>query len=70
MVERNGIARTPREHFRRTAEDELEKFVRKEIAFQQAERIERARELRLPVQNEIVPSGSGPSSKLMARRSP
>src|SRR5262245_28661330 len=35
MVERKGIADTPREHFRRAAEDELEKFVRKEIAFQQ-----------------------------------
>lgn len=52
MIERQGKARTPREHFRRTAEDELDKFVRKEIAFQQAERIERARELRLPVQKE------------------
>ncbi|MHC2627284.1 signal transduction histidine kinase [Bradyrhizobium huanghuaihaiense] len=70
MIERKGIARTPREHFRRTAEDELEKFVRKEIAFQQAERIERARELRLPVQKEIVPSCSGPSSKPVTRRFP
>lgn len=58
MIEK-GIADTPREHFRRAAEDELEKFVRKEIAFQQAERIERARELGLPVQKEIVPSGLG-----------
>jgi hypothetical protein len=48
MIERKGVARTPREHFRRAAEDELEKFVRREIAFQQAERIERARKLRLP----------------------
>ena len=49
MIERKAIARTPREHFRRAAEDELEKFVRKEIAFQKAERIERATKLRLPV---------------------
>jgi hypothetical protein len=48
MIERKGIARTPREHFMRASEDELEKFVRKELAFQQAERIERARKLRLP----------------------
>jgi hypothetical protein len=59
MIERKGIADTPREHFRRAAEEEMEKFVRKEIAFQQAERIERARELGLPVQKEIVPSGLG-----------
>ncbi|WP_130584399.1 hypothetical protein [Bradyrhizobium sp. Leo170] len=69
MIERKGIAR-PREHFWRTAEGELEKFVRKEIAFQQAERIERARELRLPVQKESVLSWPGPSSKLVTRRSP
>jgi len=48
MVERKRVARTPREHFRRAAEDELEKSVRKEIAFQRAERTERERELRLP----------------------
>ena len=42
MIERKGIADTPREHFRRAAEEEMEKFVRKEIAIQQAERIERA----------------------------
>ena len=48
MLERKRIARTPREHFRRVAEDELEKFVRKEIAFQKAEQTERARKLRLP----------------------
>ena len=30
------------------AKDELEKFERKEIAFQQAERAERAKKLRLP----------------------
>ena len=48
MIEQKAIAKTPREHFRRAAEDEMEKFVRKEIALQQAERIERARKLRLP----------------------
>jgi hypothetical protein len=48
MVERKGIAKTPREHFMQAAKDELEKFVRKEIAFQQAERNERAIKLRLP----------------------
>jgi hypothetical protein len=48
MIERKGIAKTPREHFMQTAKDELEKFERKEIAFQQAERDERAMRLRLP----------------------
>jgi hypothetical protein len=49
MIERKPISKTPREHFRRAAEDELAKFVRKELAFQQAEREERALQLRLPV---------------------
>ena len=48
MVERKGIAKTPREHFMQAAKDELEKFERREIAFQQAERNERAMKLRLP----------------------
>jgi hypothetical protein len=48
MIERKGIAKTPREHFMQAAKDELEKFERKEITFQQAERNERARKLRLP----------------------
>ena len=49
MIRQTGIAKTPREHFRRAAEDELARFVRKEIAFQQAEREERATRLRLPI---------------------
>ena len=40
MIERSGVARTPR------AEDELEKFVRREIEFQRAERIERPKQFR------------------------
>jgi hypothetical protein len=44
-----GIGKTPREHFKRAADDELAKFVRKEIAFQKAERDERAAQLRLPL---------------------
>lgn len=48
MVERKRIAKTPREHFMQAAKDELEKVERKEIAFQQAERAERAKKLRLP----------------------
>ena len=35
MIEQEGIAETPREHVMRAAEDEMEKFVRKEIALQQ-----------------------------------
>lgn len=49
MIERKPISKTPREHFIRVAEDELAKFVRKELAFQQAERQERAIRLRLPI---------------------
>jgi len=49
MIKQTGIARTPREHFMRAAEDELARFVRKEIAFQKAEREERATRLRLPI---------------------
>jgi hypothetical protein len=48
MIERQGITKTPREHFMRAAEEQLEKFVRREIAFQQEERNERARKLGLP----------------------
>jgi hypothetical protein len=59
MTERKGITRTPREHFMRAVEDELEKFVRREISFQQAERKERAMNLRLP-----IPGGDrGPGHK-------
>jgi len=49
MIERKRIAKSPREHFTRTAEDELDKFVRKELALQRAEREERAQRLRLPI---------------------
>jgi hypothetical protein len=48
MIERKKIAKTPREHFMAAA-DELAKFVRKEIAFQKADRDERAMKLRLPM---------------------
>jgi hypothetical protein len=49
MIERKRIAKTPREHSLQTAADELARFVRKEIAFQKAERDERAMKLRLPI---------------------
>jgi hypothetical protein len=49
MIEPKTIAKTPREHFMRAADDELAKWIRNEIAFQKAERAERARKLRLPV---------------------
>lgn len=49
MIERKPISRTPREHFIRAAVDELAKSARKELAFQQAEREERALRLRLPI---------------------
>ena len=43
------IAETPREHFMQAAADELARFVRKEIAFQKAERDEPAMKPRLPI---------------------
>ena len=49
MIERKKIAKTPREHFMQAAADELARFVRKEIAFQKADRDERATKLRLPI---------------------
>jgi uncharacterized protein DUF6771 len=49
MIEQKAIAKMPREHFRQSAADELAKFVRKEIAFQKADRDERAMKLRLPI---------------------
>jgi hypothetical protein len=49
MIRQTGIAKTPREHFMRAAEDELAGFMHKEIAFQKAEREERATRLRLPI---------------------
>ena len=49
MIERIKIVKTPREHFMQAAADELGRFVRKEIAFQKADRNERAMELRLPI---------------------
>lgn len=49
MIERKSFSKTPREQFMRAAEDELAKFVRKELAFQRAEREERALRLRMPI---------------------
>jgi hypothetical protein len=49
MIEQKKIAKTPREHFIQAAADELARFVRKEIAFQKADRDERAVKLRLPI---------------------
>jgi hypothetical protein len=57
MVEPKRIAKTPRERFMQAAEDELAKFVRKEIAFQKADRNERAMELRLPIEGRQVAGG-------------
>jgi hypothetical protein len=55
-----GIAKTPREHFMRAAEDELDKFVRKELEFRRTERNELAARLGLPL---ATPMGSDPSHK-------
>ena len=39
MVKRTKIGKTPREHFKQAVDEELTKFVRKEIDFQKADRI-------------------------------
>ena len=57
MIERKKIAKTPREHFMQSAADELAKFVHKEIAFQKADRDERAMKLRLPMSLENRETG-------------
>jgi hypothetical protein len=57
-VEPKRIAKTPRERFMQAAEDELAKFVRKEIAFQQADRNERAMKLCLPIEGRQVAGGN------------
>jgi hypothetical protein len=68
MIRHNQIRETPREHFRRTVEDELSKFERRERAFRQADRDERAAKLRLPLDRQ---SGQRDKPKLSeaARRS-
>ena len=43
------IVKSSREHFMRAAEDEFSKFELKEREFRQAERDERAANLRLPI---------------------
>lgn len=49
MIARPKIAKTPREHFTLAADEEFSKFERQERALRQAERIERAAQLRLPI---------------------
>ena len=49
MIEQKRIAKTPRDHFMEAAAGELTRFVRNEIAFQKADRDERAVKLRLPI---------------------
>jgi hypothetical protein len=58
MVEPKRIAKTPRERFMQAAEDELAKFVCKDIAFQQADRNERAMKLRLLIKAREVSGGN------------
>ncbi len=49
MYKPTRIVRSPCEHFMRAVDNELSKFERKERAFRQAEREERAAKLHLPV---------------------
>ena len=56
MIWEKPIAKTQREHFMRAVDDELDKFERKERAFRQQERAERAAQLRLPITNKMSAS--------------
>jgi hypothetical protein len=49
MFKPTRIVRSPREHFMRAVDDEFSKFERKERELRQAERDERAAQLRLPI---------------------
>jgi hypothetical protein len=58
MIMRTTIGKTPREHFMRTADDEFAKFEREERTLRQAERAERAAQLRLPLARNLTTSPS------------
>jgi hypothetical protein len=58
MIKRTTIGKTPREYFMRTADDEFAKFERQERALRQAEREERAAQLRLPLARNRTTSPS------------
>lgn len=56
MFREKSIAKTPREHFMRTVDEELANFERKERAFQRADRDERAARLGFPLVRENLAS--------------
>jgi hypothetical protein len=49
MVRRTTIGKTPREHFMLALDEEFAKFERQERSLQNADRKERAEQLRLPL---------------------
>jgi hypothetical protein len=49
MTAHTQLAITPRDRFLQTAEEEMNKFERREIEFRKREREERAAELQLPI---------------------
>lgn len=49
MIKPTGIAKPPREHFKRAVQDELSKFERRERLLRKSKREERAAQLRLPI---------------------
>jgi hypothetical protein len=55
MIERKPIAKTPREHFARTADEQFTKFEREERALRLADRDERAARLHFPLARENLP---------------
>jgi len=55
MFRPTRIGKSPREHFTRAVDEEFSKFERKERALRQAERDERAAQLRLPVARKRPP---------------
>jgi hypothetical protein len=55
MIKRTTIAKTPREHFMRTADEQFAKFEREERALRRADRDERAARFHFPLARENLP---------------
>jgi hypothetical protein len=53
MMEQSRIALTARERFMLVAKDEMDKFERQEMRFRQGNRVERAKQLDLPIDADL-----------------
>jgi hypothetical protein len=65
MRKPTAIAKSPREHLMRARDDEFSKFERKEKAFRQADRDERAAKFGLPLR-QSRPSMDSPAEGLIS----